>query len=80
VSKLNILIYSGGIFYIIIVPDIYSLKQCIIIFILLLKSLERLEFIFILRSSVFIFLLSTLFDSIIHNGRLYNKEATDVNP
>jgi hypothetical protein len=75
VSKLNILAYSGGIFYIIIIPDIHSLEQCIIIFILLLKSLERLELIFI-----FYFYYSILFDSIIQNGRLYNKEATGANP
>jgi hypothetical protein len=79
VSKLNTLAYSGGIFYIIVVSDIYSLGQCIIILILLLESLERLEFIFILLSSVFIFLLSTLFDCIIYNKRLYNKEATGIN-
>jgi hypothetical protein len=79
VSKLNILIYNGSIFYIIVVPDIYSLGQYIIIFILLLESLKRLELIFILLSSVFIFLLFILFNFIIYNGRFYNKEATGVN-
>jgi hypothetical protein len=79
VSKLNILAYNGGIFYIIIVPNIYSLRYYIIIFIFLLESLKRLEFILILLSSVFIFLLFILFDSIIYNRRLYNKEAIDIN-
>jgi hypothetical protein len=35
---------------------------------------------FILLNSIFIFLLSTLFDSIIYNKRLYNKEAININP
>jgi hypothetical protein len=75
VSKLNTLAYSGGIFCVTVVPDIHSSGQCITIFILLLKSLERLELIFI-----FHFYYSTLFDSIIQNGRLYDKEATGANP
>jgi phosphoglycerol transferase MdoB-like AlkP superfamily enzyme len=79
VSKLNTLAYNGGIFYIIIVSNIYSLGQCIIIFILLFKNLKRLELIFILLSSVFIFLLIILFDFIIYNRRLYNKEAITIN-
>jgi hypothetical protein len=79
VSKLNTLAYSGGIFYVTIVPDIYNLGQYITILILLLESLKRLELIFILLSSVFIFLLSTLFDSIIYNRRLYSKKATGAN-
>jgi hypothetical protein len=61
---LNILIYSGSIFFIIVVPDIYNLKQYIIIFILLFKSLVRLEFIFILLFSDF-FISTFLFYSIL---------------
>jgi hypothetical protein len=57
ISKLNTLAYNGSIFYIIIVPDIYSSGQYIIIFILLFKSLVRLELIFILLSFIFLFLL-----------------------
>jgi hypothetical protein len=79
VSKLNTLIYNKSIFYITVVPDIYSLGQCIIIFIFLFESLKRLKLIFILLSSVFYILLFILFDSIIYNERLYDKETTGAN-
>jgi hypothetical protein len=39
-SKLNTLAYSEDIFYIIFVPNIYSLGQYIIILIFLFKSLK----------------------------------------
>jgi hypothetical protein len=80
VSKLNILAYSESIFYIIVVPDIYSLGQYIIILILLFKSLVRIKLIFILLSFIlFYFCYSILFDFIIYNKRLYNKETTGTN-
>jgi hypothetical protein len=72
--------YSGGTFYIIIVPDTYSLKQYIIILIFLFKILERLKLTFILLFFILYFCYSILFDSIIYNRRLYNKKATGVNP
>jgi hypothetical protein len=61
---LNILAYSEGIFYIIVVPDIYSLGQYITIFILLFKSLVRLKLIFILLSFIF-FISAILYYSIL---------------